>query len=128
MTLLCAGARHRNGLRICTAPSGTSDLWLGKWGVQSGRVRPSLPVRGVTFLLGNDIAGGKVMRVLEVQERPEILQPDVLAQDVPEVFPVCAVTRSQARSQNEAVDLLDTLFATVVWPACVTTSVFSGYC
>ena len=81
-------------------------------GVFKVGVRPSLPVRGVTFLLGNDIAGGKVMPVLEVLERPEILQPDVLAQDFPEVFPVCAVTRAQARSLDEAVDLSDTLFAT----------------
>uniref|UniRef100_A0AAQ4PM80 Gypsy retrotransposon integrase-like protein 1 n=1 Tax=Gasterosteus aculeatus aculeatus TaxID=481459 RepID=A0AAQ4PM80_GASAC len=81
-------------------------------GVFKVGVRPSLPVRGITFLLGNDIAGGKVMPVLEILERPEILQPDVLAQDFPEVFPVCVVTRAQARSLGEAVVLSDTLFAT----------------
>ena len=93
-------------------------------GVFKVGVRPSLPVRGVTFLLGNDIAGGKVMPVLEVLERPEILQPDVLAQDFPEVFPVCVVTRAQARSLGEAVVLSDTLFATELTGQTVSPPVF----
>ena len=93
-------------------------------GVFKVGVRPSLPVRGVTFLLGNDIAGGKVMPVLEVLERPEILQPDVLAQDFPEVFPVCVVTRAQARSLGEAVDLSDTLFATELTGQTISPPVF----
>jgi len=81
-------------------------------GVFKVGVRPSLPVRGVTFLLGNDIAGGKVMPVLEVLEHTEILRPDVLAQKFPEVFSVCAVTRAQACSLGEVVDLSETMFAT----------------
>lgn len=87
------------------------DCGLAK-GVFKVGVCPSLPVRGVTFLLGNDIAGGRVMPVLEVLERPKIILPDVLAQEFPEVFSVCAVTRAQARRLGEVVDLSETMFAT----------------
>ena len=97
-------------------------------GVFKVGVRPSLPVGGVTFLLGNNIAGGKVMPVLEVLERPEILQPDVLAHDFPEVFPVCVVTRAQARSLGETVVLPDTLFATELTGQTVSPPVSSVYC
>ena len=81
-------------------------------GVFKVGMRPSLPVRGVTLLLGNDIAGGRVMPVLEVLEHPEVLQPNVLAQKFPEVFSVCAVTRAQARSLGEVVVLSETMFVT----------------
>ncbi|KAK0131140.1 hypothetical protein N1851_034164 [Merluccius polli] len=51
-------------------------------------VRPSLPMRGVTFVLGNDIAGGKVTPVLEVFDQPDVSQPDVLGRSYPDVFPI----------------------------------------
>ncbi|KAF7706561.1 hypothetical protein HF521_019815, partial [Silurus meridionalis] len=56
-------------------------------------VRPSLPVTGVDFILGNDLAGGKVMPVLEVVDKPDIFcqSGDVTNSDV---FPACAVTRA----------------------------------
>lgn len=63
-------------------------------------------------LLSMDIAGGRVMAVMEVLERPEILQPDVLAQKFPEVFSDRAVTRAQTRRLGEVSDLSETLFAT----------------
>ena len=71
-------------------------------------VRPSLPVKGVTFILGNDIAGGQVVPVLEVLEHPDTLQSDVLEQEYPGVFPVCAVTRAQSRKMGDVVGLSDT--------------------
>ncbi|XP_039896814.1 uncharacterized protein LOC120739179 [Simochromis diagramma] len=38
-------------------------------GIFSVAVRPSLPIKGVQFILGNDIAGGKVQPVPEFRER-----------------------------------------------------------
>lgn len=59
-------------------------------------VRPSLPVRGVTLILGNDLAGGKVMPILEMLDKPNVPSaPDVLTESFPEVFSACAVTRAQ---------------------------------
>ncbi|KAK0140312.1 hypothetical protein N1851_022787 [Merluccius polli] len=86
----------------------TCDLVSGDFSVG---VRPSLPMRGVTFVLGNDIAGGKVTPVLEVFDQPDVSQPDVLGRSYPDAFPVCAVTRAQARKLGDAVDLSDTVFA-----------------
>ncbi|XP_046719164.1 uncharacterized protein K02A2.6-like [Silurus meridionalis] len=69
-------------------------------------VRPSLPVTGVDFIRGNDLAGGKVMPVLEVVDKPDIFcqSEDVTNSDV---FPACAVTRAQSRKMGDVVDLSD---------------------
>ncbi len=51
-----------------------------------------LPIKGVEFILGNDLAGGKVFPMLEVSDNPVFLdQPDDLSKMYPEVFPSCAV-------------------------------------
>ncbi len=57
-------------------------------------VRPALPVKTVSFILGNDLAGGKVIPSLEVMDTP-LTQPktDELFQKYPSAFPACAVTR-----------------------------------
>lgn len=61
-------------------------------------VRPCLPVRDVTFILGNDLAGGKVFASPEVTDVPlPCCSPDELAQKYPEVFPSCAVTRAMTQ-------------------------------
>ncbi len=61
-------------------------------------VRPCLPVRDVTFILGNDLAGGKVFASPEVTNVPlPCATPDELAQKYPEVFPSCAVTRAMSQ-------------------------------
>ncbi|KAL1261229.1 hypothetical protein QQF64_009056 [Cirrhinus molitorella] len=61
-------------------------------------VRPCLPVRDVTFILGNDLAGGKVFASPEVTNVPlPCVTPDELAQKYPEVFPSCAVTRAMSQ-------------------------------
>lgn len=55
-------------------------------------IRPSLPVKGITFILGNDLAGGKVMPMLEVIDTPKMsLVSDDLSRCVP---CVCSHTRS----------------------------------
>lgn len=48
-------------------------------------VRPCSPIMGVSFILGNDLAGGKVL-----VKPDEYL--DGLAQKYPEVFTACVVT------------------------------------
>ncbi len=69
-------------------------------------VCPSLPVKGVDFILGNDLAGGKVMPVIEVVDEPNVFcELDVLSETYPDVFPACAVTRAQLRRVGDVVDL-----------------------
>lgn len=63
--------------------------------VQAG-VRPSLPVKGITFILGNDLAGGKVMPMLEVADAPNLCFPsDELSREYPELFLACVITCAQ---------------------------------
>lgn len=73
----------------------------------------SLPVKGVDFILGNDLAGGKVMPLLEVLDKPEVSVINEVGETYPHVFPMCAVTRAQLRSLKE-VELNDTFFPAVV--------------
>ncbi|KAI2665733.1 Transposon Ty3-G Gag-Pol polyprotein [Labeo rohita] len=75
-------------------------------------VCPSLPVRGV--ILGNDLAGGKVMPILEVLDKPAVSSaPDILTESYPEVFSACAVTRAQLRSAGDETVLADSFMAPV---------------
>lgn len=68
-------------------------------------VRSSLPMQGISFILGNDLAGGKVMSSLEVLEKPILCSsPDDLSQVYPNVFTACAITHSQSRKADD-VDL-----------------------
>uniref|UniRef100_A0A7N8YKI4 Gypsy retrotransposon integrase-like protein 1 n=2 Tax=Mastacembelus armatus TaxID=205130 RepID=A0A7N8YKI4_9TELE len=60
-------------------------------------VSDELPIEGVALLLGNDIAGGKVLPSLEVVDVP--ITPEMYNESAP--FPVCAVTRSQARANTD---------------------------
>lgn len=55
---------------------------------------PALPIKGVAFLMGNDIAGGKVTPALEVLDTPECTET---GQPSPMLFPSCVVTRAQTR-------------------------------
>ena len=89
---------------------------------------PFLPMDGVSFLLGNDLAGGRVS-VLSVVSVPVCdQQTENLADEFPGIFPACVVTRAQARKaesereNNESeVSLGDTLFGRLpdVRSACV---------
>ena len=103
------------------APLHVVDL---KSGLASGMVtmavRPSLPVIDVDIMLGNDIAGERVVPVSFpiVSSIPyESSETDQLVAEFPTVFPACAVTRSMARkvrSEKECndidVDLQDSFF------------------
>ncbi|XP_027141960.1 uncharacterized protein LOC113747241 [Larimichthys crocea] len=59
----------------------------------------ALPIKGVVLLLGNDIAGGKVIPTLEVLASPQSVQ--IHDEMESEIFPSCAITRAQARKLDE---------------------------
>jgi len=73
-------------------------------------IRSSLPVKGITFILGNDLAGGKVLPAPEVTDAPCVcsVSDDVISLH-PEVFSACAVTRAQSAKTVREVDLADSL-------------------
>jgi hypothetical protein len=71
-------------------------------------------VKGVTLLLGNNIAGGNVTPVLEVVDNPEIkTTDDKLVQAFPHVFPACVLTRAQSLKLGDVVDLGSAIFENV---------------
>ena len=64
---------------------------------------PFLPMDGVSFLLGNDLAGGRVSVLPVVSEVPVYeRETENLVDEFPEVFPTCAITRFRA-SEAERV-------------------------
>ncbi|KAL7880645.1 hypothetical protein SRHO_G00028990 [Serrasalmus rhombeus] len=74
-------------------------------------VQPSLPVEGVDFILGNDLAGGKVLPLPEViddamSELQGSQQVADVASEFPSVFPACVVTRAQSCEFADTVDLI----------------------
>uniref|UniRef100_A0A672PHY8 CCHC-type domain-containing protein n=1 Tax=Sinocyclocheilus grahami TaxID=75366 RepID=A0A672PHY8_SINGR len=73
-------------------------------------IRRSLPMKGITFILGNDLAGGKVVPAPEVTDVPsDCLNSNDVANFHPEVFSACAVTRARSAEAMEQVDLADSL-------------------
>ncbi|XP_073797050.1 uncharacterized protein isoform X2 [Danio rerio] len=68
-------------------------------------------MKGVDFILGNDLAGGKVLPLLEVLDEPTECTSDEVGEAYPHVFPVCAVTRAQSRKE---IELNDSFFPSVV--------------
>ena len=74
-------------------------------------IRPQFPVKGVSFLLGNDLAGGKILLTPGMTPVPMQGQ-DELSQQHPKVFASCAVTRSMSKQSNDdVVDLSDSFLA-----------------
>ena len=77
-------------------------------------IKPSLPFKGVHLLLGNDLAGDKVVVNPLVTDAPNIGQTDdPIEQEIPDLYPSCAVTRAMAKkailkSSNSDIDLTDT--------------------
>ena len=72
-------------------------------------VRPELPVKGVSILLGNDLADGKVLPEPIVTHEP-CTETNYVENSV--VFPACAVTRSitwKAMLDSEGGDLVPNL-------------------
>ncbi|XDV19608.1 hypothetical protein PO909_025053 [Leuciscus waleckii] len=68
-------------------------------------VLPSLPIEGVSFILGNDLAGVKVIPSPQVTEVPMPGESfDELSQSFPDVFSVCAVTRAMSKQTSSSTD------------------------
>ena len=66
-------------------------------------MRPSLPVEGISLILGNDLAGERVMVVPRVIEKPrDDEKMERLAEKFPGIFPASMVTRSM-KAKKEAI-------------------------
>ena len=66
-------------------------------------MRPSLPVEGISLILGNDIAGEKVMVDPRVVEKPRNDEKtEKLAEKFPCIFPASVVTQSM-KAKKEAI-------------------------
>ena len=64
---------------------------------------PSLPVEGISLILGNDLAGEKVMVDPRVVEKPrEDEKTERLAENFLAIFPASVVTRSM-KAKKEAI-------------------------
>ena len=69
-------------------------------GVVPVGIRPELPLKGVSMVLGNDLAGSRVWA--EVPPPPVVVsKPVVEDEDMPAVFPACVVTRAQKKKSLE---------------------------
>ena len=63
--------------------------------------RPSLPIEGVHLILGNDLAGDKVVVNPVMTEKPEDTTTiDPIEEEIPDLYPSCAVTRAMAQKAN----------------------------
>ena len=77
-------------------------------------ITPSLPFKGVHLLLGNELAGDKVLVNPLVTDTPNIGQTDdSIGQEIPDLYPSCAVTRAIAKkailkNSKSDIDLTDT--------------------
>ena len=66
-------------------------------------MRPSLPVEGISLILGNDLAGEKVMVDPRVVDKPrDDERTERLAEKFPGIFPASVVTRSM-KAKKEAI-------------------------
>ena len=73
----------------------SSDLVKGPVAVG---IRQTLPFKGVHLLLGNDLAGDKGVVNPLVTDTPCMDQsPDPIEQELPDLYPSCAVTRAMAK-------------------------------
>ena len=74
-----------------------SDLVTGSVVVGT---RPT--IKGVSLLLGNDLAGGKVVADPKVTSKPiTLVSTEKLEEVIPGIFPSCAVTRAMAKKAQE---------------------------
>ena len=88
-------------------------------------VMHSLPVTGVHLLLGNDLAGDKVVVNPLVTANPSLDQIDPIEIEIPDLYPGCAVTRAMAKktlSNEVEISLSDTFMGHL--PEVTSTSVY----
>ena len=99
---------------ICGFGPRTFSLPLHRVNLQSQLVQgevtlclcPTLPVDGVTVVIGNNLAGSHVFASsippLVISESPSLPEEhDVLAGNPPEVFAACVITRAALRAAKE---------------------------
>ncbi len=93
----------------------SSDLVDGE--VIVGATR-TLPVPGIDLLLGNDLAGDKVVTNPILTNQPIMSgSSEALENDFPGIFPACVVTRSKAKKQEKnEVNLGQTFMASLDLP------------
>ncbi|KAJ8018540.1 hypothetical protein HOLleu_43415 [Holothuria leucospilota] len=79
-----------------------------KTGLVSVGVVPSLPVEGVTFLLGNDLAGSRVRvsspNLVMTSSPTSNEDTEQLSKLYPGIFPACVTTRSMARASTKITE------------------------
>lgn len=112
----CGSSILVQGIEICFVRAPLHRVHLKSdlvTGFVSVGVRPSLPIKGVSFILGNDLAGGKVMPVLEVMDQPNVVSCDELSVNYPDTFPVCVLTRAQSKKVDNVYDLSESFIAPV---------------
>ncbi|TWW53814.1 NACHT, LRR and PYD domains-containing protein 9A NALP-theta [Takifugu flavidus] len=80
-----------------------SDVPVLGFGMEDLNVPLHRVLQGVAFLMGNDLAGGKVLVTPEVTPVPIAQSPDELACKFPTVFAACAVTRSKYRKGEDEI-------------------------
>ena len=69
-------------------------------------ILPSLPFDSVHLLLGNDLAGSKVEVNRLVTDKPSVdPNTDSIEQEIPGLFPSCAITRSMTQSKSTSDDV-----------------------
>ncbi|KAK3892838.1 hypothetical protein Pcinc_003309 [Petrolisthes cinctipes] len=106
----------------CTPTAGMADIHvqseLMQGPVRVAVLETDLPIPGVTFLLGNDLAGHGMIPDVVVREKPVNESPAAkLDQEKPHLFPVCVVTRSKTVSvavDSPSLSHRDTLFSQVM--------------
>ena len=60
------------------------------------------PIKGVSLLLGNDLAGGKVVADPKVTSKPiTLVSTEKLEEVIPGIFPLCAVTELWLRKPKK---------------------------
>ena len=72
-------------------------------------IRPSLPTAtGVHLLLGNDLAGDKAVVDPLLTSTPCVDQPPIPTEnEIPDLYPSCAVTRAMAKKANQNYGMQD---------------------
>ena len=81
-------------------------------------IQPSLPFEGVHLILGNDLAGDKVVVNAVVTQKPCLEQsPDPVEKEILGLYPACVVTRAISKKKEnseEEITLADTVIGQVL--------------
>ena len=72
--------------------------------------RPTLPIKGVSLLLGNDLAGRKMVADPKDTSKPiTLVSTEKLEEVIPGILASCAVTRAMAKKVHEEQKILNNL-------------------